>query len=62
MLFSLFQTLCVWDVNPHQWPTAYLQACAEAGGQAPTDLTNYLPWNFPAVQPHDSRPETVNSS
>jgi transposase len=62
MLFSLFQTLCVWKVNPHQWLTAYLQACAEAGGHAPTDVTNYLPWNFPAAPQPNPCPETVNSS
>jgi transposase len=62
MLFSLFQTLCVWKVNPHQWLTSYLQACAEAGGHAPADVTNYLPWNFPATPQPDPSPETVNSS
>ena len=62
MLFSLFQTLCVWKVNPHEWLTAYLQACAAAGGQVPADLTNYLPWNFPGAQPPAARSETINSS
>ena len=35
MLFSLFQTLALWGINPRLWLTAYLTACAEAGGQAP---------------------------
>ena len=30
MLFSVFQTLCLWDINPRVWLTAYLQACANA--------------------------------
>jgi transposase len=28
MLFSLFQTLALWDINPRVWLEAYLQACA----------------------------------
>ncbi len=46
MLFSLFQTLCLWSLNPRLWLTAYLSACAEAGGQAPEDLERSLPWNL----------------
>ena len=66
MLFSLFQTLCLWHVNPHQWLTAYLQACAEAGGKAPPDAANFLPWNLSPAQKHawscPSRPDADNSS
>ena len=32
MMFSLFQTLCLWGLNPRLWLTAYLEACAQAGG------------------------------
>jgi transposase len=66
MLFSLFQTLCLWHVNPYQWLTAYLQACAEAGGQVPADATNYLPWNLSTTQRQawssHACPEAVNTS
>lgn len=66
MLFSLFQTLCLWQVNPHRWLTAYLQACAEAGGKAPAEAANYLPWNLTAAQRRawssDTGPEAANSS
>jgi hypothetical protein len=41
-----FQTLSLWDINPRLWLTAYLQACATAGGKAPPDLDSYLPWNL----------------
>ena len=34
MMFSLFQTLCLWGLNPRLWLTAYLEACAQAGGRA----------------------------
>jgi len=47
MLFSLFQTLALWNINPRVWLTAYLQACAHAGGQAPADVGAFLPWNLP---------------
>ena len=33
MMFSLFQTLCLWGLNPRLWLTAYLEACAQAGGR-----------------------------
>jgi transposase len=46
MLFSLFQTLTLWHLNPRLWLTAYLEASARAGGQAPPDFANYLPWNL----------------
>jgi transposase len=46
MLFSVFQTLCLWDINPRLWLQAYLQGCAKAGGQAPTQLDDYLPWKM----------------
>ncbi len=33
MMFSLFQTLTLWNINPRLWLTAYLEACATAGGK-----------------------------
>jgi transposase len=49
-MFSLFQTLHLWNINPRSWLTAYLQACAELGGKAPVDVTGWLPWNLTAEQ------------
>jgi transposase len=46
LLFSLLQTLCLWQRNPRAWLTAYLTACAEAGGVAPADVEAFLPWNL----------------
>jgi transposase len=46
MLFSLFQTLQLWGINPKVWLTAYLQQCAELGGHAPADVSAFLPWNM----------------
>jgi transposase len=46
MLFSLLQTLCLWQLNPRAWLTAYLTACAEAGGEVPEPVERFLPWNL----------------
>jgi transposase len=46
MLFSVFQTLALWNINPRVWLTEYLQACAHAGGGAPADVGPFLPWNL----------------
>jgi transposase len=50
LLFSLFQTLALWTINPRVWLMEYLQACARAGGQAPKDVTPFLPWTMPEQQ------------
>jgi transposase len=44
MLFSILQTILLCNINPRHWLHAYLTACAENGGQPPTDLTPFLPW------------------
>lgn len=46
MLFSVIQTVLLWGLNPHHWLSAFLQACAEHGGQSPTDLSAFLPWQM----------------
>jgi len=46
MLFSLFQTLALWNINPRVWLEEYLQACARAGGQAPADVEAFMPWQM----------------
>jgi transposase len=50
MLFTLFATLALWNLNPRRWLTWYLQSCAEAGGQVPADITSFLPWNLSLEQ------------
>jgi len=49
-LFSLFQTLALWNINPRSWLRAYLEGCAKAGGKAPADVSDYLPWNLTPQQ------------
>ena len=68
MMFSILMTLRHWTINPHTWLSAYLQACAEHGNQAPPDLSAFLPWTMDAqrLQAMRSlfhhRPTGVNSS
>lgn len=45
-LFSILATLKLWQINPRLWLHWYLQSCAEAGSQAPTDIKPFLPWNL----------------
>ncbi len=44
MMFSVFQTLLLWKLNPFHWLHYYLTACAENGGHAPKDIANFVPW------------------
>jgi transposase len=46
MRFSLFQTLCLWGLNPRRWLSASLAACAEAFGRAPAEVDRFLPWDL----------------
>jgi transposase len=52
ILFSLFHTLLKNHINPEAWLLAYLQACAENGGQ-PLEaeaVDGFLPWNLSEEQ------------
>jgi transposase len=66
MLFSLFQTLSLANVNPRLWLTAHLNACAAAGGQAPADADQFLPWNLSDEQKRewssDREPQATDTS
>jgi len=46
MMFSIFQTLTIWDLEPRRWLTLYLDECARRRGRPPTDVDPYLPWNL----------------
>jgi len=46
MMCSVLQTVLLWDLHPHHWLTAFLQACADHGGKSPTDLRAFLPWKM----------------
>ena len=60
MMFSVLQTMLLWGLNPHHWLSAFLEACAENGGQSPTDLGSFLPWQMtPERRAELSRPVAV---
>jgi transposase len=71
MLFSLFQTLQLWGMDTGKWLTAYLSACARAGGEPPPDAQLYLPWNMTpqereqlsvaTLKPPDDKPPDANA-
>ena len=46
MMFSIFQTLLLWKLNPRLWLRAYLDACAHNGSRPPVDLSTFLPWEM----------------
>jgi transposase len=46
VLFSILATLKMWQINPRLWLAWYLQSCAAVGGQAPSDIQPFLPWNM----------------
>jgi transposase len=48
MMFSVLQTMLLWGLNPHHWLRAFLQACADNGGQRPADLRAFVPWQMTA--------------
>ena len=73
MLFSILQTLGLWGINPRAWLSGYLNACADAGGQAPSELEAFLPWSMDAARraelsrpvartPADQSPPGIDSS
>ena len=45
-MFSIFETLELWGINELEWLSDYLRACALAGGKAPEDVSEHLPWNI----------------
>ena len=49
-MMSLFATLDAWRINPRQWLTEYLQACAVAGGQPPDDCGDFIPWQMAEIR------------
>jgi transposase len=46
MLFSVLQTVILWNLNPRHWLHAFFQACVDNRGQTPRDLSAFLPWQM----------------
>jgi transposase len=51
-MFSVFQTVVLWDLNPRHWLSAFLDACAAHGGKTPPDLAAFLPWQMTDERKH----------
>ena len=63
MLFTLLQTVELWNINQRQWLTTYLQACADNCNRPPRDLRPFLPWSMDKTQLARCRlPPPVKSS
>lgn len=45
-LFSVFQTLQIWGLNPRLWLRSYFDACAASGGKPPSNIEDFLPWTM----------------
>ena len=43
-MFTIIQTVKIWDLNPLTWLHNYLEDCLHNSSQAPLDLSPYLPW------------------
>lgn len=57
VLFTILQTLQLWEINPQRWLSSYLECCAESGNRAAPDLKRFLPWEMdPAQRAAWSRP------
>jgi transposase len=44
-MFTLMETLKLNNIDPTQFLTEYLQACADSGGKAPPNALEFLPWH-----------------
>ena len=45
-MYSVLMTMKLWQINARTWLGAYLQACADNGGRAPSDIQAFLPWSM----------------
>ena len=50
VVYSIFQSLLLNDIDPQKFLTSYFQACAENCGRAPEDIDAFLPWKLSQEQ------------
>src|SRR5579871_2078795 len=48
-LFTIFETLKLWNLNTHTWLLTYFYECSLAG-KTPEKINNYLPWKMTEKQ------------
>ena len=46
IMFTLLETLKLYEMNPHTWLLTYLQACATEGGKVLENIDCFLPWKM----------------
>jgi transposase len=61
-LFSLFATLTLAKINLRTWLTWFLNCCAENGGQVPSEITPFLPWEMSAEKRLELATDRTDSS
>ena len=52
MMFTLFQTLLMHQINPRKFLLNYFEQCALNKGRAPDDINALLPWNLTPEKKH----------
>lgn len=63
MLFSIFQTMLLWGLNPRTWLRDYLEVCRQNAGVAPEDISAFLPWKMTLAQKDKlSKPSNTDTS
>lgn len=50
IMFTIFETIKRWKLNPHTWLINYLQTCANNNGPPSESITSFLPWNMTEQQ------------
>ena len=49
-MYSVLMTVKLCKLNARTWLSAYLQACADNGNRAPSDMNVFLPWSMDAAR------------
>lgn len=61
ILYSVLATLKLYGINERTWLGDFLQACANHGGQALSDVSAFMPWSMSARQLAHMRRDGVGS-
>jgi transposase len=62
MLFSLFATMTMAQINIRTWLTQFLEGCAQNGGRVPLDIDSFLPWKMSEQRRREMALDPDNSS
>ena len=56
-MFSIIQTVKLWDLNPLTWLYHYLECCLHNNNKPPENLEQFLPWSM-----NEERKKTITNS